>query len=82
MKASSKKSTVPQGLDSSASEQAVVFAFSVLAAAGVRLRHHQFLAYAAAHPVVASRTAIVRDARALLWQCMRAMRDADKAWGL
>ena len=43
MKASSKKSTVPQGLDSSASEQAVVFAFSVLAAAGVRLRHHQFL---------------------------------------
>jgi hypothetical protein len=24
----------------------------------------------------------VREARALFWQCMRAMRDADNAWGL
>jgi hypothetical protein len=35
-----------------------------------------------ANPVEAARMAVVREARALFWQCMRAMRDADKAWGL
>ena len=70
MKPSNKKSTVAQGLDSSAFEQAaIVFAFTCFAVMQAPLAE-------------IARTAIVRDARALLWQCMRAMRDADKAWGL
>jgi hypothetical protein len=70
MQASSKKSDVAQPLDSSASERAaVVFAFTCFAVVE-------------AHLAEAARMAIMREARALFWQCMRAMRDADKAWGL
>ena len=70
MQASNKKSDVAQALDSSALERAaVVFAFTCFAVME-------------AHLAETARTAIVREARALFWQCMRAMRDADKAWGL
>jgi hypothetical protein len=70
MKASNKKSTVGQGLDSSAFEQAaIVFAFTCFAVMEAPLAE-------------IARTAILREARALLWQCIWAMRDADKAWGL
>lgn len=70
MKASNKKSTVAQGLDSSAFEQAaIVFAFTCFAVMEAPLAE-------------IARTAIVLEARGLLWQCIRAMRDADKAWGL
>jgi hypothetical protein len=34
------------------------------------------------HPDTAERLCVVREARALLWQCIRAMLNADKAWGL
>ena len=67
MKASNKKSTVAQGLDSSAFEQAaIVFAFTVFAVVE-------------AHPAEAAGMAIVHETRALFWECMRAMRDPDKA---
>jgi hypothetical protein len=70
MRASNKKSDVAQALDSSALERAtVVFAFTCFADVE-------------AHPAEAARMAIVREASALFWRCIRAMRDADKAWGL
>jgi len=65
-----KKSAVAQGLESLALERAaIVFAFTCFAVVE-------------AHPAEAARMAIVREARALFWECMRAMRDANKAWGL
>ena len=70
MRASNKKSDVAQPLDSSALERAagdfVFTCFAVMEAPLVEI----------------ARTAIEREARALFWQCMRAMRDADNAWGL
>jgi hypothetical protein len=70
MQASNKKSDVAQPLDSSALErEAAVFAFT-------------WFAVVEAHLGEAARMAIMREARALFWECMRAMRDADMAWGL
>ena len=34
------------------------------------------------HPDTAERMCVVREIRALFWSRTRAMRDADKAWGL
>jgi hypothetical protein len=67
MKASNKKSDVAQGLDSSAFA-AIVFAFTCFAVMETPLAE-------------IAPTAIVREAHALLWRCIRAMRHPDKAWG-
>jgi hypothetical protein len=80
MQASNKKSDVAQALDSSALERAaVVFAFARLFALLMLGDMFRLAAVAEAYPAEAARMAIVREARALFWQCMRAMRDADKA---
>jgi hypothetical protein len=83
MKASNKKSDLAQALDSPASERAaVVFAFTRLFALLMLADMFRLAAVVEAHLAEAARMGIVREARALIWQCMRAMRDADKAWGL
>jgi hypothetical protein len=70
MQASNKKSNVAQALDGFALERAaVVFAFTCFPVVE-------------AHLAETARTVIVLEARTLFWQCIRAVRDADKAWGL
>jgi hypothetical protein len=93
MDVSNKKSAVAQGLDNSAFERsAVVFALSLLAATSLGPDLHQFLAPAPAfsslaladaaenHAVEAARMTVVREARALFWECM--LRALDKEWRL
>ena len=83
MQASNKKSHLAQALDSPTSERAaVVFAFTRPFALLMLADLFRLAAVVEAHPAEAARMAIVREARALFWQRMRAMRDANKAWGL
>jgi hypothetical protein len=83
MQASNKKSDEAQALDSSALERAaVVFAFTRLFALLMLADMFRLAAVVETHPFEAARIAIVREARALFWECIRAMRDADKAWSL
>jgi hypothetical protein len=90
MKASSTKYCVAQSLKLSAQDldlAAPVFALSFLATTSVGRDLHHFLAPAPVravkdNPAEAQRLAVLREARPLFWERIRALRALDAEWGL